>query len=106
MNYLPLIVLGGFVALCILMSLIGRPHDNVHRDNSPGLDNSMDWHRRNGGYRVMYTDTVMPDGKYAVSQPMSWEVAHDYAVINNRFDKVVAVVIERNAPVPVAAVVN
>jgi len=104
MAYLPLILLAAFVALCIVMSLIGRPHNNVHRDNSPGLDNSMDWHRRNGSYRVMYTDTVMPDGKYAVSQPMSREVANDYAAINNRHDKVVAVVIDRDAPVPFATV--
>ena len=64
-------------------------------------------HNSLGSCRVLYTDTVMPDGKYAVSQPMSREVANDYASINNRFDKVVAVVIDRDAPVPMAtATVN
>jgi hypothetical protein len=94
-NYLPLIILGGFIALCVFLSWIGRPHDNEsRRDNSPGLDNSMDWHRRNGAYRVMYTDTIMPNGKYAVSQPMSREVADDYAKMHG------GIVIDRNAEVP------
>ena|SRR5271163_4891755 len=101
----PIIFLLAFIALCAFLNR-GRVWP-VRRDNSPGLDRSMGWHRENGGYRVMYTDTVMPDGKYAVSQPMSREVAHSYAVINNRFDKVVAVVIDRDAPVPMAtATVN
>lgn len=96
----PLIVLVGFIALCAFLNR-GRVWPE-HRDNSAGLDNSMDWHRRNGSYRVMYTDTVMPSGKYAVSQPMSREVASDYAAINNRHGKIVAVVIDRDAPVPMA----
>jgi len=100
----PILLLLAFIALCAFLNR-GRVWP-AHRDNSPGLDNSMDWHRRNGSYRVMYTDTVMPDGKYAVSQPMSREVANDYAAINNRHDKVVAVVIDRDAPVPMATVVN
>jgi hypothetical protein len=53
-------------------------------DRDPGLDRSMDWHRRNGDYRVQYLDTIDPrTGKFAVSQPFTYEVALSYAHMFN-----------------------
>jgi len=89
----PVILLALFTA-ARLFSRSGEGYER--RDDSPGLDRSMDWHRRNGSWRVMYTDTIMPSGRYAVSQPMSREVAEDYA---KHFH---GVVIARDAEVPVA----
>ncbi len=92
--YSPLIIPALFIVLAWLFCRDREGHE--HRDNSPGLDNSMDWHRRNGSWRVMYTDTIMPNGKYGVSQPFSREVANDYTKMFG------GVVIDRDAEVPLA----
>jgi hypothetical protein len=93
MSFLPVIVIFlAFVALGIWANWNKR--DEV--PEPPELEYSMDWHRINGECRVLYTDTVMPSGRFAVSQPMTRAVAEGYAKMFN------GVVIGRNAEVPFA----
>ena len=58
-------IIGSVVALVVAMLMCaggGRKPEEEH---------CVDWHRRNGGYQVVY-----PDGE--VSQPFTFKVARDY----------------------------
>jgi hypothetical protein len=50
-----------------------RGGGNPWRDD-PNAEHCVDWHRRNGQFRVLYTD-----GNF--SQPFTWQVACDYRKI-------------------------
>lgn len=73
-------VIAGIALLLFVMVLMAAGDGGEYGE---GRNRSMDWHRRNGTHRVVYTDTIMPDGEFAVSQPMSREVAGTYASLND-----------------------
>ena len=88
----PLIILVFFI---ILSAFVNRGNGTEFEDCSDEPDDhSIGWHRENGTHRVVYTDTIMPNGKFAVSQPFTYRVACDYAKM---FD---GVVIGRNQTPP------
>jgi hypothetical protein len=66
-----LIAFGVFLVAVIIIGLCS-PSD----DYDPGENASIGWHRRNGQYRVLYSD-----GQY--SQPFSYYTARDYAQMFN-----------------------
>ena len=80
----PLIILALFIALS---AIANRGNAAPAQDDDRGEDDhSIGWHRSNGTHRVVYTDTIMPDGKFGVSQSFTYRVACDYAKM---FDGVV-----------------
>ena len=80
----PIIILLFFIGLSAIANR-GNGTKFEDRTDEPD-DRCVGWHRSNGTHRVVYTDTIMPDGKFGVSQPFTYRVACDYAKM---FDGVV-----------------